>query len=55
MTKNPIRLSTAFCIWLLVGGPLASPGLAEENQQAVKIGVLTDMAGIGAGGPNGGR
>src|SRR6202790_2833287 len=33
-------------MWLLMGGPLAPPSLADENQQPVKIGVLTDMAGM---------
>ena len=46
MTRKPIRFSAAFCIWLLIGGPLAAPGLAAETQQQVKIGVLTDMAGM---------
>jgi branched-chain amino acid transport system substrate-binding protein len=46
MTRKPIRVSAAFCIWLLIGGPLAAPGLAAETLQPVKIGVLTDMAGM---------
>jgi branched-chain amino acid transport system substrate-binding protein len=30
----------------LLGGSLAAPALAQDNQQPVKIGVLTDMAGM---------
>ena len=46
MTRKPIRLSSAFCLWFLIGGPLAGPSLADEIPQPVKIGVLTDMAGM---------
>ena len=46
MTRKPIRLSTAFCLGLLIGAPLASPVRAQDNAQPVKIGVLTDMAGM---------
>ena len=46
MTRKAIRFSAAFCVWLLLGGPLAPPSLADEDQQPVKIGVLTDMAGM---------
>jgi branched-chain amino acid transport system substrate-binding protein len=46
MTRNPIRISTAFCLWLVIGAPVASPVRAQDNQQPVKIGVLTDMAGM---------
>jgi branched-chain amino acid transport system substrate-binding protein len=46
MSKRPIRFSTAFCMWLLIGGPMLAPSLAEDVKQPVKIGVLTDMAGM---------
>jgi branched-chain amino acid transport system substrate-binding protein len=46
MTRKLVRLSTAFCMALLAGGSLAAPALAQDNQQPVKIGVLTDMAGM---------
>jgi branched-chain amino acid transport system substrate-binding protein len=46
MTRKLVRLSTAFCMALLAGGSLAAPALAQDSQQPVKIGVLTDMAGM---------
>jgi branched-chain amino acid transport system substrate-binding protein len=46
MPKRPIRFSTAFCMWLLIGGPMLAPSLAEDLKRPVKIGVLTDMAGM---------
>ena len=46
MTRKLVRISTAFCMALLAGGPLAAPARAQDSQQPVKIGVLTDMAGM---------
>jgi branched-chain amino acid transport system substrate-binding protein len=45
MTRTPIRFLTA-CGLLLISGSLAAPALAQDSQQPVKIGVLTDMAGM---------
>jgi branched-chain amino acid transport system substrate-binding protein len=45
MTRMPIRFLTACCLSLLIGGS-AAPALAADSQQPVKIGVLTDMAGM---------
>jgi branched-chain amino acid transport system substrate-binding protein len=46
MTRKPIRFLTAFGLGLLISAPLASFVHAQDNQQPVKIGVLTDMAGM---------
>jgi branched-chain amino acid transport system substrate-binding protein len=46
MTRKPIRVAAAFCVAISLGAPLASPVGAQDNQQPVKIGVLTDMAGM---------
>jgi len=46
MTRNPVQISRAFCLSLLIAAPLAAPARAQDNQPPVKIGVLTDMAGM---------
>jgi branched-chain amino acid transport system substrate-binding protein len=46
MTRTPIRFLTTFCLSLLISGSLTAPGAAQDSQQPVKIGVLTDMAGM---------
>ena len=46
MTRMPIRFLTAYCLSLLISGSLTAPSAAQDSQQPVKIGVLTDMAGM---------
>ena len=46
MTRNPVQISRAFCLSLLIAAPLAAPARAQDNQPPVKMGVLTDMAGM---------